>query len=228
MSRSNQEKILCPSCGEGQLFTIWDSINVSIDPDLKTQLLKGELATMRCRNCEEETHVEYDCLYHDMDRFLALWLKYPGDDVTAQIDPAMGGNFPDLTTKYVCRLIPSFHELLDKICIFDDGFTDHSIELLKLIISFREKIDVSCPLHYVGIKKFLLKGKSLLFALDTGDGFVEIRYPVEKYLENILPLMQRIMPAIDATTEEWPHVDRNYMLRALEVCGLIKEMDNLS
>ena len=88
MSSNHQETIICPSCGEGQPFVVWDSINVSVDPTLKQSLLEGALTTLRCRHCGHEAQVAFDCLYHDMDHSVVIWLKYPDDDGACGIDPA--------------------------------------------------------------------------------------------------------------------------------------------
>jgi len=224
MSRSHEVMITCPSCGQGQPFVVSESINVSVDPDLKQSLLEGALTTLRCRRCGHEAHVEYDCLYHDMDRFLKVWLKYPDADGKFQIDPAAEAMFSIFAHTYTCRLVHSYHELLDKIRVFDDGFSDHTMELLKLLVCMREGIDVCRPFHYVGIEPSLLKGKSLVFALETDQGFVEKKYPLKRSLDAIRLLMPRIAPIIDNSTDEWPHVDRTYMLSALEACGLMRVM----
>ena len=225
MSRSYQETIACPSCGEGQPFIVWESVNVSVDPELKQSLLEGTLTTLRCRRCRHEAHIAYDCLYHDMGCSLAVWLKYQEADGMFSIDPAARAMFPSFVHNYTCRLVPSFHELVDKIRIFDDGFSDHTIELLKLLICIREGIDTCCSFHYAGVESSWLKGKSLVFALQSDQGFVEKKYPLKRYLDAVQPLVPRIAPIINNPSDEWPHVDRAYMLRALEACGLMRALD---
>ena len=123
MSRSHSETISCSTCRNIQEFTVWESVNVSVDPELKQLLLNGDLTTFHCANCGHEAHVAFDCLYHDMDRSLALWLKYPDDSGTAHIDPAALGLLSAIDSKYKCRIVTSFHELLDKIRVFEDGFS---------------------------------------------------------------------------------------------------------
>ena len=224
MSRKHEETIGCSSCRTQQDFTVWDSVNVSVDPSLKQSLLDGDLTTFRCPRCRHEAHVAYDCLYHDMDSSLAVWLKYPEPHRALKIDPAATAVFSKIIDNYTCRIVASFHELLDKIRVFDDGFTDHTIELAKLLICIREGIDIACPFHYAAVESSLLRRRTFVFALETEDGFSERRYPMQQCLDSIKPLMPRIAPLIDATTDEWPHVNRSYMLQALEGAGLMRAL----
>ncbi len=222
MSSFHEETIGCSSCGTQESFTVWDSVNVSVDPNLKRSLFDGDLTTFRCPRCRHEAHLAYDCLYHDMDKSLAIWLKYPEPDGSAEIDPATA-MFSTFVDNYTCRKVVSFHELLDKIHVFDDGFTDHIIELVKLLICIREGIDIACPFHFGGVETSFFKKKTFLFVLQVDDGFIERRYPL-RYLDSIKPLMPRIAPIIDITTGEWPHVDRSFMLRVLERAGLMQAL----
>jgi len=84
MSRSHQKTISCPNCGEQRGFTVWDSINVTVDPNLKQSLLNGELTTFVCNRCGEGANVTYDLLYHDMEKSLAIWLVENDDDERRQ------------------------------------------------------------------------------------------------------------------------------------------------
>jgi len=74
------------------------------------------------------------------------------------------------------------------------------------------------------VESSLTRHKTFLFVLETEDGFIECRYPMQQYLDSINPLMPRIAPLIESTAGEWPHVNRSYMLRVLEGAGLIREL----
>ena len=78
MSKNHTETIKCPSCRKKQTFTIWDSVNVSIDPQLKQKLLNRELTTFICKHCGVDANIESNCLYHDMEKGILVWLMYEG------------------------------------------------------------------------------------------------------------------------------------------------------
>jgi len=217
MSKKHIEKITCCHCHSQQSFTIWESVNASIDPILKQKLLKGELATFVCQKCGNESHVEYNCLYHDMDRSLLISLIYPDTDGNVNDKPAL--KFP-FAEKYIYRTVNSFEELIEKILVFDDGLSDHAIELMKLLICFREEIDICCPFHYAGIESTWIK-KTLLFVLTTEQGFNERCYEMKQYRNLTKTIMPKISSVINSISDEWPRVNRKFMLHVLEASGLI-------
>lgn len=199
-------------------------MNVTIDPQLKDMLRGGHLTTFHCQHCGYEAHVEYDCLYHDMDHSLAVWLKYNVDDGESQIDPAATAMFSTSIKDYTSRRVRNFDELIDKVSVFSDGFSDYQIELLKLLICIREKIDISRPFHYSSIESSLLKGKSIVFALRTDHGFEGKRYQYKHYMGVVESLMPRILPFLKSSSKEWDQIDRSFMLRVLEKGGLLKSL----
>ena len=67
MSSMSPHKLQCPKCGHEQETTIWESINVSISPELKESLLKGEVNTFTCEKCGDNAFIAAPLLYHDMD-----------------------------------------------------------------------------------------------------------------------------------------------------------------
>lgn len=220
MSKFHKEILTCTCCLNQQPFTIWDSVNVSVDPELKQALINGELTEFVCQKCGNKTHVEYDCLYHDMEKSLAIWLKYPEDDGSFSVEHFL--KFP-FGKKYIYRVVNSFHDLIDKILIFDDGFSDYNIELMKLLICIRENIDISGQFYYAGTKFTREKEKLLIFALETEKGFIERHYKMKDCLGLVETLMPKISSILDSMSDEWLKVDRVLMLRILEESGLAQK-----
>ena len=66
MSLEREETLKCPKCKTENKFHIYDSINVTLDPELKKKVLDGSLFKMKCAECGTETVINYDTLYHDM------------------------------------------------------------------------------------------------------------------------------------------------------------------
>jgi hypothetical protein len=224
MSLNRQEIIDCSRCQHRQQFTVWESVNVSVDPSLKQALLKGDLTTFRCSRCRNESTVAFNCLYHDMDRSLAIWLKHLESGEDGDIDPVAKELFSNFAKDYKCRVVNSFHELVDKIRIFDDGFSDHEIELIKLLICLREGIDISRPFHYAEVTSSWFKGKWFAFAVEDSGGFVERSVPVTKTLDAVRPILARIQLLIDGDSGGWAHVNRMTLLGLLEKSGFLQEL----
>ena len=78
MTRQRTIELECPKCGEKQSLTLYDSINVSLDPSLKEKLFKGEINIFQCKKCKEKAFVPMPLLYHDMEKHLLVQF-YPFD-----------------------------------------------------------------------------------------------------------------------------------------------------
>ena len=66
MSSFRNIKITCPACNKEGEYTVWDSVNVDLDPELKSKVMDGSLFTWACPNCKKSFNAPYSFLYHDM------------------------------------------------------------------------------------------------------------------------------------------------------------------
>ena len=48
MSKHHVEKITCPHCHKESDFILWDSINTSLDPEMKAKVRSGEAFKWVC------------------------------------------------------------------------------------------------------------------------------------------------------------------------------------
>ena len=122
-------------------------------------------------------------------------------------------------TKFSCRTVSSFPDLIDKIMVFDDEFSDHLIELLKLITSFREGIDLNTPMYYGGLKQAESGETALALMVRIDNQIYSRAYPVPQCLEEPKAVMPMLTMHFGAS-EMWPKVDRHYLLKALEKAGI--------
>lgn len=66
MTRIDSQVIQCPHCENKQDVTIWHSVNVSLNPDLKKKLFDWEINTLSCNKCDKKVFLDTPLLYHDM------------------------------------------------------------------------------------------------------------------------------------------------------------------
>jgi hypothetical protein len=217
MSLSHVGAIKCTNCGHKQPFTFWESINVSIDPRLKGQLTRGELTTSVCQKCGLEMHITTDCLYHDMEKQYAIWLRYSNEQLRTK-EVKLREVFSTIT-KCKCRIVRSFPDLVDKIRVFDDDFSDYLVELLKLITCPRERIDLTTPMYYGGLQRGESGGTDLVLILRIDNQLYSREYPVPQCLEEPEAVMPMLTRHFD-TRDKWPQVDRLCLLKALEKAGI--------
>ena len=119
----------------------WDSINVSLDPDMKNKVLDRSAFFGECPSCGFRFTVNYGFLYHDMEkRYMLHYVqcKEEEQDVlriynsSNEENAAMRENA--LMKGYTFRIVRSYNELIEKICIFDAGLDDRIIEIYKVVI----------------------------------------------------------------------------------------------
>jgi predicted RNA-binding Zn-ribbon protein involved in translation (DUF1610 family) len=130
MSMPDETTITCPKCGNEQSFTIWNSVNISLDPDLKQKIISRELVTFSCEKCGNKSPVVYPMLYHDMDANLMIWLL-PGDEPPEDGFAKQPAGLINISENYQYRWVKSYNELVEKIYIYDAGLDDRAVECFK-------------------------------------------------------------------------------------------------
>ena len=68
MSLGAPHNLQCPHCGNEQETMVYDSINVTVDPELKTKLLAAEINMFDCAKCGKKSFINTSLLYHDMSQ----------------------------------------------------------------------------------------------------------------------------------------------------------------
>jgi hypothetical protein len=75
MSSFRNIKITCPACNTEGSYTVWDSVNVTLDPELKSKVMDGSLFTWVCPNCKKSFKAPYSFLYHDMTHDFMVYFE---------------------------------------------------------------------------------------------------------------------------------------------------------
>ena len=80
MSQKRTIELTCPMCGKPAPFTLWDSVNNVLNPELEEQLLKNTFALFSCPHCGGQNYVAYDFLYHDMQKGWMIYLLHSREE----------------------------------------------------------------------------------------------------------------------------------------------------
>ena len=112
MSFCQKQEIRC-SCGKEFEWDLWDSVNVTTDPDLKEMILDGQMNVVVCPYCGILFYFEKFLLYHDEKKRHLFYIYHNDckDDRT------------DLKKKAICD-----YETVKKQSS-DTVFTDYKIEV---------------------------------------------------------------------------------------------------
>lgn len=75
MSIEREYTLIC-ACGRMFHANLYDTVNVTADPELRQSILQGRLNVVQCPRCHRESYIDKPFLYHDMERDLLLFI-YP-------------------------------------------------------------------------------------------------------------------------------------------------------
>lgn len=120
--------------------TVWSSITVKDSPDLKADLLSGKVNMFKCPSCSHFGLMPHPMLYHDEEKKLMISFSPTNDPVLKQ---QLFDNIKKTSSQsdeleklsgYNLRFTADYNELLEKILIFENGFNDKAIEVIKLMV----------------------------------------------------------------------------------------------
>ena len=52
MSLPSTVSVTCPKCGQDGQMTVWSSVNISLDPEMKEKILDQSLFLYTCNQCQ--------------------------------------------------------------------------------------------------------------------------------------------------------------------------------
>ena len=134
MSKPHRETIACPHCKASSDFTVWDSVNTMIDPELKDKVINGQLFEWTCPSCGYKATVDYRILYHEMEK-QAMIFFVPGDpqDAIMELEEVFHNIEKDFSVgqNYRIRVVSSINQLREKAMILEASLDDRLIEIMK-------------------------------------------------------------------------------------------------
>jgi len=191
MSKATPASLNCPFCDTAQEVNLYDSVNVSVNPELKDSVLEQTINTFTCIKCSKNVSVHKNLLYHDMDNKLLIYLLDRDSEAEAE---STGSIFSSLFAYKKMRSVRSLNHLKEKILIFENGLNDYIIEIIKC--AFAEKltahIDHPDPVAFAAENVFFCElaeneeqtGQDLAFiALNTNQGNLFIKQDFSFYAQ---------------------------------------------
>ena len=142
MSIISQSLAPCSKCGQQQTVTVYRSINIADNPELKDKVRDGSLFLWECPHCGQVNLARYETLYHDPAAKLMVWLIPEGEISETQMQAitmhtkAMGG--------YTLRRVNDMGSLMEKVLVSDAGLDDVVLEMCKYVTKM-EMIQKSVP-----------------------------------------------------------------------------------
>jgi len=135
MSSFANGDITCPTCRNDFPITYWKSVNVTIDPPLRERVLSGDIHTHTCPRCGQIIVMQTPLLYHDTTRRFMVNFEMERPDKPVTWNTKFLENSARLLPQYQYRFVTSWEDLTEKITIFEKGWDDTIIEMLKLVVT---------------------------------------------------------------------------------------------
>ena len=122
------EPVSCNKCHQTTQIDVHQSINVALEPELKSRVKDGSLFVWECPYCGQRNLALYQTLYHDPDAKLMVWLL-PGQ---AQPPQAVAEAVKQLES-YTLRIVREVGDLIEKVNLHDAGLDDTVLEMCKWV-----------------------------------------------------------------------------------------------
>ena len=123
MSTEIEKDIICPQCGESQKYRLYASINAKENPELKRRVMDETLFDWRCKRCNYFAAMAYSFLYTDPEAGYVVCVTPAGEGRTTEPTQEI--------QSFTKRAVKNLAELKEKILIFDIGYDDVAVELVK-------------------------------------------------------------------------------------------------
>ena len=142
MSKKTHMNVKCPGCKKEYELTMWQSVNVDLDPTEKERIKNGTFNIVECPFCGHKAKTEYTCLYHDMKGKKQVYvLPDDFDSQLKEVNTFVTGLKTDefgvsqlANEGYSFRAVHDFNELREKVIIWDEGLDDRAVELYKAVM----------------------------------------------------------------------------------------------
>ncbi|MCL4552286.1 MAG: CpXC domain-containing protein [Candidatus Marsarchaeota archaeon] len=212
----NEIDIACPSCGQSSKAIIWNSVNVSVDPELREKVLQQDINRFCCPACGAEAVINANLLYHDMERHFMVQLTY--DETGESPSPFDDTMLRVLGEDFIFRVVRTYRQLIEKILIFQDGLDDRVIEVMKALVRIQNEDFINVPADMFLYEQITdgQDGKELHFVLldEEARNRNDFAIPMHSYrssMEKMRGLLEssRSMP-------ELMEVDMSYALRLIQ------------
>lgn len=164
---NNLASCSCRQCGASTKITVYPSINVFENPELKEKVMDGSAFVWTCPQCGCPNLIKYSTLYHDPQAKLMIWLS-DGDKTQEE---ALQNTFrqTEELKAYTARFVDDIGSLMEKVKIFDAGLDDCIIEMCKMVTCMEMKKEI--PFKF--------------FRLDGADGDITLTYPKDGAMEMV-------------------------------------------
>ncbi len=120
MSRIVPFNFRCPSCGKEEKKEIYQSVNVTANPELKDKVLKRTINAISCPACGKNYTIDEPLLYHDMDKKVMIYyypkkMETQRKELEEELKKTMSKLPPEHTAKIKTKIFFDYDNFIEEI-----------------------------------------------------------------------------------------------------------------
>lgn len=180
MSKMRTIKLTCPECGEEFEFDIYDSVNVSLDPNLREKVIDGSLFAAICPKCNHLEVLVHPFLYHDMERKFMIQLDSYANLLDFKEEfvnhNKINELFPDLVSDTKVIGVTSLGDMITTIVSLENNLDWRAMQMAMLYMEYDfikycsdNKLKIK-DMNYSALTGQRNDEGELVMILDVGDG----------------------------------------------------------
>lgn len=174
---TSENKATCGRCGAETSVSIYSSINVGEQPELKAEILDGSAFVWQCPHCGTMNLKQYQTLYHDPSEKLMVWLTRGSEELEEQVRAAYSKL--EGLDDYTMRFVDDAGSLIEKIKIFDAGLDDLTMEMTKYVT----KMEI-CESRKERAEEIMSAGFKFL-KMSGPDNEITLAYPLDGQMQMV-------------------------------------------
>lgn len=140
MSKFIEEKIICNNCGSEFDTVFYESINATLNPELREKVINLEIFNHKCPHCNHMNQIQQPILYHDMNNKFMIEMA-PLASLMMKFQEMKNGNN---------KVIKNLEKIMNDITMV--GATSVS-DLLSKIILLENQLDYKVGALYLEVEK---------------------------------------------------------------------------
>lgn len=180
MSKLRTIKLTCPNCGEEFKFDLYDSVNVSINPELKNKVIDGSIFVSICPKCSHVEVLLHPLLYHDVKNNYMIQLNSYADLMDYKEEFANQNKikemFPNLVNDIKVIGVTSLADMITTIIALDNDLDWRVVQLALLYMQYDfikycndNKLKIK-KINYSGLTEKKDKDGNIMLVIDVGEG----------------------------------------------------------
>lgn len=128
---------VCSACGAENMGTMWQSVNVTVNPELAERILDGSLFAVRCQQCSRSGYFNYSVHFHDMERHHYYFYHSPREQMTQRDRESFEDMSQQFGPAYLFRHVYDPNHFLEMVRIWHDDLDDMAMLCFRLLLGFQ-------------------------------------------------------------------------------------------